>query len=146
MPFNADGSYTGIDAATPHVLVVQKGYMGELKRGGQIQVPAGHVLRVQAMGATNALAAGAEPGEAVWIESTTAKIGDTLSAVEIATGIAAMAKKKAAIQAFHAGVPARAAKAAADKAAADEAALLAKIDARIAAHFAGKVAQPGTTG
>ena len=56
MPFNADGSYTGTDAATPHVLVAKKAYTGQLRSGHPTPVAAGQVLAVQAMGTTNALA------------------------------------------------------------------------------------------
>jgi len=104
MPFNADGSYTGTDVATPHVLVTTKAYRGQLRMGGAINVPAGQVLRAQVIGTTNALVepTAAGPGAAVWIEHATAKEADVLTTAEVQAGVAAMAKKKAAIAAYRA--------------------------------------------
>ena len=100
MPFNADGSYTGTDAATPHALVATKAYTGQLRSGHPTPVAAGQVLAVQAMGTTNALAQPPHPHGAAWIEHATAKPMDVLTAAEVAVGVALMANRKAAIEAY----------------------------------------------
>ena len=100
MPFNADGTYAGTDAATPPALVAEKAYTGQLRSGHPTPVAAGQVLAVQAMGTTNALAQPSHPAGAVWIEHATAKPMDVLPEAEVAGGIALMAQHKAAIEAY----------------------------------------------
>lgn len=100
MPFNADGSYTGTDAAIPHVQVATKSYTGHLRLGGQVTVPAGAVLQARTMGTTNALAQGAGPNGAAWIEHATAKPTDVLAEADVTAGVALMAQRKAAIEAY----------------------------------------------
>ena len=100
MPFNADGSYTGTDAATPHALVAMEAYTGQLRSGHPTPVAAGQVLAVQAMGTTNALVQPPHPRGAAWIEHATAKPMDVLPEADVAAGIALMAQRKAAIEAY----------------------------------------------
>jgi hypothetical protein len=118
--FDAQGNYSPPDAPARFVLVVTKthvGFLGQARR--PITVPAGTVLDVvTTLGYTN-IAAGQGPhylhpqAGATLIEHATAKpaghdfAGDVLSAAEVTAGVALMAKRKAAIEAFRAAEAAK---------------------------------------
>lgn len=99
--FNADGSYSPPDAATPHALVVTETFTGQLRGGFQVSVAKGTVLAVQALGATN-VAAGQGPRhpKAALIEHATAKVGDVLPDDQVTPMIPVMSERKAAWQKF----------------------------------------------
>jgi hypothetical protein len=107
--FNADGSYSLPDQATPHALVVTETFTGRSQGGFPTPpYPKGFVLAVQSLGATN-IAAGQGPQhpKAALIEHATAKVGDVLTDADVAAGVALAATRQAAVANYRAAEAAK---------------------------------------